>query len=54
LLEQDPYCEPAYRIVAAAHLAVGDRAAAERVHADCRNRLLQELGSEPGWSLPGL
>jgi DNA-binding SARP family transcriptional activator len=54
LLDRDPYCEPAYRVVAAAHLAVGDRAAAERVHAECRSRLLQEVGTEPGWTLQDL
>src|SRR5262249_25746246 len=38
-LEVHPYCEPAYRLQAAAHLALGDRAAMRRSLQRCREAL---------------
>jgi DNA-binding SARP family transcriptional activator len=45
-LEADPYCEPAFRLLAAARLAGGDRSGAGRAIARCR-RALGDLGAEP-------
>jgi LuxR family maltose regulon positive regulatory protein len=45
-LEVDRYCERAYRVLAAAHHAGGDRVEARRVLARCR-AALRELGAQP-------
>ncbi|MGQ0804703.1 MAG: AfsR/SARP family transcriptional regulator [Actinomycetota bacterium] len=45
-LDADPWSEAAYRALIGAHLALGDRAAAKRALAACRDRL-GELGVEP-------
>ena len=45
-LSLEPWAEPAYQVLAAAHLALGDRAAARRALATCR-RSLGEIGVEP-------
>jgi DNA-binding SARP family transcriptional activator len=45
-LAMEPWSEPAYRVVATAHLAAGDRAAARRALERCR-AMLDELGAEP-------
>ncbi len=45
-LEADPWSEGAYRALAAAHLAGGDRPAAKRALTACRD-MLTELGVEP-------
>jgi len=45
-LEADPWSEGAYRALAAAHLATGDRPAAKRALTACRH-MLTELGVEP-------
>jgi LuxR family maltose regulon positive regulatory protein len=42
----EPGAEPAYRLLATAHIADGDRAAARRALDDCR-LALAELGLEP-------
>lgn len=45
-LDADPYAERAYRLLAEARLAEGDRSGAGRAIARCR-RALDELGAEP-------
>jgi DNA-binding SARP family transcriptional activator len=45
-LGMEPWSEPAYRVLAAAHLAAGDRAAARRTLGRCRS-MLDELGAKP-------
>ncbi|MGZ4665779.1 MAG: AfsR/SARP family transcriptional regulator, partial [Frankiaceae bacterium] len=45
-LRAEPYAEAAYRLVIAAHLWSGDRAAALRAHRRC-SRMLDELGIAP-------
>lgn len=54
VLEYDPYLESAYRIIAVAHLAVGDRVAAARIFDNCRRTLMDDLGVEPNWTLESL
>jgi len=51
IIDEDPYRESAYRIIAEAHTHAGDPAAARRAYSDCRRRLYDELGIEPSWSL---
>jgi DNA-binding SARP family transcriptional activator len=47
LLELDPLRETSYCQVMRVHAALGDRGAALRVYALCRERLLDELGTSP-------
>ena len=54
VLEDDPYREAAYRLVARALLAQGDTAAAHQVWKACRARLVSELDVEPTWCLDDL
>lgn len=51
VLGADPYREAAYRLLAEAHIAAGDPAAAMAVFAACRDRLGADLGVSPSWSL---
>lgn len=46
VLSTEPWCEPAYRVQAVAHLASGNRAAALRSLERC-HAVLDELGAEP-------
>ena len=54
VLEDDPYREAAYRLVARALLAQGDTAAAHQVWKACRAHLITELDVEPTWCLDDL
>jgi TolB-like protein len=47
LLARDPLCEPAYRSLMRLHVAAGDRAAALKLYATCRNALRKELDASP-------
>ena len=47
LLARDPVCEPAYRALMRLHVAGGDRAAALKLHAACREALKKELSAAP-------
>jgi len=54
VLEDDPYREAAYQLVARALLAQGDTAAAQQVWKACRAHLVAELDVEPTWCLDDL
>lgn len=54
VLAVDPYRETAYRLLAQAHLATDDAAAARAVFATCRDRLVADLGVGPSWSVDAL
>jgi DNA-binding SARP family transcriptional activator/TolB-like protein/Flp pilus assembly protein TadD len=47
LLARDPLCEPAYRMLMRMHAAAGERAAALKLYAACRNALKRDLGVAP-------
>ena len=47
LLAYDPLCEPIYRALMQLHVAGGERAAALRLYATCRDRLKKELDAPP-------
>lgn len=47
LLARDPVCEPVYRALMRLHVAAGDRAAALKLHAVCRDTLKKELDTAP-------
>ncbi len=47
LLARDPLCEPVYRALMRLHVAGGDRAAALKLHATCRDALKKELNTTP-------
>ena len=47
LIEIDPFRETSYQLLMRMHAAAGDRAAALRVFAQCRERLRKELGVSP-------
>ncbi|HEY3146606.1 MAG TPA: BTAD domain-containing putative transcriptional regulator [Dongiaceae bacterium] len=47
LLARDPLCEPLYRAMMRLHVAAGERAAALKVYANCRDALKKELGTTP-------
>lgn len=51
LLTADPYVELAYELLAASHLARGDRSGAVKAREDCAHLLMRELGLEPDWDL---
>jgi TolB-like protein len=47
LLARDPLCEPVYRALMRLHAAAGDRAAALKLYAICRDTLKKELDATP-------
>jgi len=47
LLARDPLCEPVYRALMRLRVAEGDRAAALKLFATCRDMLNKELGATP-------
>ena len=47
LLARDPLCEPVYRALMRLHVAGGDRAAALKLYATCRDTLRKELDAAP-------
>jgi len=47
LLARDPLCEPAYRALMRLHAAKGERSAALKIYATCRDLLKQELDANP-------
>lgn len=47
ILARDPTCEPVYRALMRLHVAAGDRAAALKLHAACREALKSELNAAP-------
>jgi TolB-like protein len=47
LLAHDPLCEPLYRAAMRLHAAAGERAAALKAYATCRDALKNELGTTP-------
>jgi TolB-like protein len=47
LLARDPLCEPVYRALMRLHVAGGDRAAALKLYATCRDTLKKELDAAP-------
>ena len=47
MVELDPFRETAYQLLMKMHAAAGDRAAALRVFAKCRELLRDELGVSP-------
>lgn len=47
LLARDPVCEPVYRALMRLNAAAGDRAAALKLYATCRDTLKRELGVGP-------
>jgi TolB-like protein len=47
LLARDPLCEPVYRALMRLHVASGDRAAALKIYAACRDALKRELDTTP-------
>src|SRR5690606_3840812 len=47
LLARDPLCEPAYRALMRMHAGRGERAAALKLYATCRDALKDELGIAP-------
>lgn len=47
LLSRDRLCEPVYRALMRLHVAGGDRAAALKLYAACRDALKQDLGITP-------
>ncbi|MGW4234095.1 bacterial transcriptional activator domain-containing protein [Streptomyces sp. NPDC004980] len=51
LLAYDPFVEPAYEVVAAARLAVGDSAGAHRAFRECERLFEEELDIRPTWTL---
>lgn len=51
IIDEDPYRESAYHVIADAHRRAGDPAAAHRAYSDCRRRLYDDLGIEPSWAL---
>jgi TolB-like protein/cytochrome c-type biogenesis protein CcmH/NrfG/DNA-binding winged helix-turn-helix (wHTH) protein len=48
LLARDPLCEPVYRALMRLHVAGGERAAALKLYATCRDALKKELDVAPG------
>ncbi|MGH3436115.1 MAG: BTAD domain-containing putative transcriptional regulator [Sciscionella sp.] len=54
VIDEDPYHERAYRLLAEAHLRNGDQTAATRAFGDCRRRIVDELGIELGWTIQAL
>ena len=47
LLVRDPLCEPLYRALMCLHVSAGERAAALKLYATCRDILKKELGTTP-------
>ncbi|NJM91722.1 MAG: hypothetical protein HC861_02845 [Rhodospirillaceae bacterium] len=47
LLARDPLCEPVYRALMRLHVAAGERAAALKLYATCRDALKKELDATP-------
>jgi TolB-like protein len=47
LLARDPLCEPVYRALMRLHVAGGERAAALKLYATCRDTLKRELSATP-------
>jgi len=47
LLARDPLCEPVYRALMRLHAATGDRGAALKLYATCRDTMKSELGVVP-------
>ncbi len=54
VLDADRYREGAYRLLARVHLSSGDTAAAQRAFRACAERLSDDLGVNPSWSLADL
>jgi DNA-binding SARP family transcriptional activator len=54
VLDADRYHEGAYRLLAQVHLSSGDKGAAQRTFRACADRLREDLGVSPSWSLSDL
>jgi TolB-like protein/cytochrome c-type biogenesis protein CcmH/NrfG len=54
LLAHDPLCEPVYRALMRLHVASGERAAALKLYATCRDSLKKELNTTPDLSTESL
>lgn len=54
LLAHDPLCEPVYRALMRLHVASGERAAALKLYATCRDTLKKELNTTPDLSTESL